>query len=356
MKLQFDPSQQYQLDAIKSITDIFKGQPNGSDFSLELSQVLGQLPIINSFLVGNKLLLEPAIIKKNLIDIQQNNNIEISDEDNLWNKELIWQKEELWDDNTVSLISGMNFSVEMETGTGKTYVYLRTIHELYKQYGFKKFVIVVPSIAIKEGVIKNLQITKDHFSMLYENPEMDFYVYDPKKRGQLKNFATTNALQILVINIDSFAKFSASKKGKNIIYKNSDWGVPMEYIQGVKPIVIVDEPQNMETDIRKKAIKNLNPICTLRYSATHKHHYNLVYKLDPVDAYDLGLVKKIEVDSIVSEENYNQAFVELKSVHAQKRRVNAKVKIDVGNKNGVSKKIITVKVGDDLYKLSGERE
>ncbi|MDP4007744.1 MAG: DEAD/DEAH box helicase family protein [Candidatus Peregrinibacteria bacterium] len=334
MKLQFDATQEYQLEAVRAITDLFKGQPlNKGDFEMKLSLPEDQLQIGNEFVVGNNLVLAEETMLKNLQVIQGERDLKESKE-----------------------LDGKHFSVEMETGTGKTYVYLRTIHELCKQYGFKKFVIVVPSIAIKEGVLKNLKITQEHFSMLYGNPEMDFYLYDPKKRGLLKNFATTNALQVLVINIDSFAKYSEDNKGKNIIYKNSDWGIPIEYIQGVKPIVIVDEPQNMETDIRKKAIDNLNPLCTLRYSATHKYHYNLVHKLDPVSAYDLGLVKKIEVDSVITEESHNGAYVELKSVDAKKTKVTAKMQIDVADKSGVSKKIVTFKVGDDLFEVSGQRD
>ncbi len=260
------------------------------------------------------------------------------------------------------LKDGLNFSVEMETGTGKTYVYLRTIHELNKKYGFKKFIIVVPSVAIKEGVIKNLEITKEHFAMIYDKPEMDFYVYDPKKRGMLKNFATNNSLQILVINIDSFAKFNQEKKGGNIIYQDSDWGVPIRYIQSTKPIVIVDEPQSMETDIRKEAIANLNPLCTLRYSATHKYHYNLIYKLDPVKAYDLNLVKRIEVDSVLEESNQNEPFIELESVKSQKNTISIKMKIDAISNEGISRKSVVIKKSPrksseyDLFKLSGERE
>jgi type III restriction enzyme len=334
MKLQFDATQEYQLEAIKAITDLFKGQPlNKGDFEMEIASPEDQLQISNEFVVGNNFVLQDETMLKNLQAVQKQHSIEKSKE-----------------------LDGKHFSIEMETGTGKTYVYLRTIHELYKNHGFKKFVIVVPSIAIKEGVVKNLKITQEHFDMLYENPEMDFYVYDPKKRGQLRNFATTNTLQVLVINIDSFAKFSTDKKGKNIIYQESDWGIPIEYIQGVKPIVIVDEPQNMETDIRKKAIENLNPLCTLRYSATHKHHYNLVYKLDPVNAYDLGLVKKIEVDSIMSEDSYNEAFLKIKSVQSSGRNVTAKILIDKSDDYGLQKKEIKVKVGDDIYKLSGNRE
>lgn len=334
MKLQFDATQEYQLDAIKAITDLFKGQPlNKGDFEMEIVSLENQLQISNDFVVGNNLILADETILKNLQAVQKKNEIGESKE-----------------------LDGKHFSIEMETGTGKTYVYLRTIHELYKNYGFKKFVVVVPGIAIKEGVVKNLKITQEHFDMLYENPEMDFYLYDPKKRGLLKNFATTKALQVLVINIDSFAKFSEDKKGKNVIYQDSDWGIPIEYIQGVNPIVIVDEPQNMETEIRKKAIENLNPLCTLRYSATHKHHYNLVYKLDPVSAYDLGLVKKIEVDSVLSEDAYNEAFVQIKSIQSKKTSVTAKMLIDKSDDYGLQKKEVTLSVGDDIYVISGKRE
>ncbi|MDD5458481.1 MAG: DEAD/DEAH box helicase family protein [Phycisphaerae bacterium] len=238
----------------------------------------------------------------------------------------------------------------LKTRLSKTYVYLRTIHELNRQYGFKKFIIVVPSLAIKEGVLKNLQITKEHFDMLYEKPEIDFYLYDPKKRGLARNFATTNSLQVLVLNIDQFSK------ADNIIHQESDWGRPIDYIQAVNPIVIVDEPQNMETEKRRAAIANLNPLCTLRYSATHKYHYNLIYSLDPVRAYDLGLVKKIEVDGIEELDNANQAYVELKAVKIQSKRPVAKIKIDVATKNGVNRKELSVRSGGDLYKVSGNRD
>src|SRR5690606_2771647 len=132
-----------------------------------------------------------------------------------------------------------------------------------------------------------------------------FYVWNPKKKGQARNFATANSLQILVMNVQAFAG-----KGR-IIHQESDWGVPIDFLKATNPILIIDEPQNMESDIRRNAIEELNPLCTLRYSATHKEPYNLVYKLDPVKAYDLGLVKKIEVDSIVEEDNQNGAFVQL---------------------------------------------
>ena len=369
MKLQFDSNQQYQIDAINSAVNLFKGQPlNKGDFEVKIEKPNGQMILEGGFVVGNNLLIKEEEVINNLHSVQEQNELEKSEtetpklltEDGGFLLTKSGDKIALSDNK--KLKHGLNFSVEMETGTGKTYVYLRTIHEMNQKYGFKKFIIVVPSIAIKEGVIKNLEITKEHFAMIYDKPEMDFYVYDPKKRGMLKNFATNNSLQILVINIDSFAKFNQEKKGRNIIYQDSDWGIPIRYIQATKPIVIVDEPQNMETDTRKEAIQNLNPLCTLRYSATHKYHYNLIYKLDPVKAYDLNLVKRIEVDSVLQDCNQNEPFVELESVKSQKNTIAIKLKIDVASNEGISRKSVIIKKSPrkssefDLFKLSGERE
>lgn len=339
MKLQFDPTQEYQLDAVRAVTDLFRGTPlHSGDFEAEVSPSSfdpdSQLLVKNNALVvGNRLLLEDETLLHNLQAVQHSHNLEES-----------------------VRLEDKHFSIEMETGTGKTYVYLRTIYELHRQYRFKKFVIVVPSIAIKEGVMKNLQITAEHFSTLYEHPEIDFSVYDPKKRGQLRTFATANTLQILVINIDSFARSSDSNKSKNIFYQQSDWGVPAEYIRAAHPIVIVDEPQNMETDIRRRAIANLAPLCTLRYSATHRNRHHLIHTLDPVRAYDLGLVKKIEVDSIVSENAHNEAYIRVKSIKATKKEITAKAVIDRQGGRGIQKKELTLRCGDNLYDLSGKRE
>lgn len=329
MKLHFDSNQEYQIEAIKSITDVFEGQPlSGGDFEFSISTT-GSFLSENGF--GNKLTLSEEQIWNNVQAIQQRNEIKYSNE----------------------TLQGMNFSVEMETGTGKTYVYLRTIYELNKLYGFKKFVIVVPSVAIREGVLKNLQITHEHFQTLYDKVEINSDVYDSKKVSGLRGFSSNNSIQILVINIDSFAKDS------NIINNPNDkltGKKPIEFIQSTNPIVIVDEPQNMETDIRKKAIENLNPLCTLRYSATHTNLYNLMYSLNPVKAYDLGLVKQIEVDSVVSENAMNEAFVQLESISATKSKITAKIKIDCNTDKGVIKKSVPIKAGDDLYKQSGQRE
>jgi len=328
MKLHFDPNQQYQHDAINASVRMFEGHPlNHGDFSFTIDNRSIITPIGG---VGNQLTISNEQILANVQTVQKENEITVSNE-----------------------LDGMHFSVEMETGTGKTYVYLRTIYELNKKYGFKKFVIVVPSIAIREGVLKNLEITFDHFQNLYDKTPVNFAVYDSKRVSNLRNFAINNNIQILVINIDSFAK------DENIINRLNDkltGKKPVEFIQATSPIVIVDEPQNMETEIRKKAIENLNPLCTLRYSATHINRYNMVYSLDPVKAYDLGLVKQIEVDSIVTENDFNEAFVSLEKVNATKTRTSTKIKIDVNTKEGVKRKAVTAKIGDDLYDLSSKRE
>lgn len=328
MKLTFEPNLQFQLDAIQSITGLFEGQPlEESTLEYRLNEK-NTLNLING--VSNNLILSEEQILTNLQSIQEKNEITVSD-----------------------TLEGMNFSVEMETGTGKTYVYLRTIYELNKLYGFKKFVIVVPSVAIREGVLKNLEITHSHFQTLYDNVPLNFQVYDSTKVSTLRGFATTNNIEVMVINIDSFAK------DENIINKPNDklnGQKPVEFIQATHPIVIVDEPQNMETKKRVAAIDNLKALCTLRYSATHRNLYNLTYSLNPVKAYDLGLVKQIEVDSIVEENAFNDAFVAVESITATKSRVTAKVSINSNEKSGVRRKTITVKVGDDLYKLSNERE
>lgn len=328
MILHFEPNLQFQLDAINSVTRLFEGQPmeeSALDFTM---QEKGTFDFIDG--VANRLLISEEQVFTNLQEVQAENEVAVT-----------------------SSLSGLNFSIEMETGTGKTYVYLRTIYELHKHYNFKKFVIVVPSVAIREGVLKNLEITHEHFQNLYDHIPVHYQVYDSGKISSLRGFATGNNIEILVINIDSFAK------DENIINKPNDklnGKLPVEFIRTANPIVIVDEPQNMETDKRRTAIKNLNPLCTLRYSATHKNTYNLVYSLNPVKAYDLGLVKQIEVDSVIEENSSNDAFISVETVTATKTKVSARLAIHINDKNGVTKKSVNVKAGDDLYKLSKERE
>lgn len=331
MKLAFEPNLHYQREAIQSITDLFEGQPlNGpvNDFNTEEADS-------RSFIkgVGNNLIISEQQIDKNLKAVQQRNGI---------------------NPNSGGLRKhGMHFSVEMETGTGKTYVYLRSIYELNKLYRFKKFVVVVPSVAIREGVLKNLEITHVHFQNLYGNVPLHFQVYDSTKVSSLRGFATSSNIEILVLNIDSFAK------DENIINKPNDklnGQKPLEFIQCTRPIVMVDEPQNMETEKRKTAIANLDALCTLRFSATHRNLYHLIYSLNPVKAYDLGLVKQIEVDSIMEENAHNDAYVSMESIVASTAKVTARLSIFSNEKGGVKKKTVKVETGDDLYQLSNQRE
>ncbi len=328
MKLTFEANLQFQQDAVKAVTDLFEGQAMEDAVAEYNLNEQNSLNLING--VGNNLVLSEEQILNNLREIQQRNEIEPS-----------------------SALDGMHFSIEMETGTGKTYIYLRTIYELFRHYGFKKFVIVVPSVAIREGVLKNLEITHEHFQNLYDNVPVHFQIYDSSKVSSLRGFATGNTIEILVISIDSFAK------DENIINKPNDrlnGQKPVEFIQSARPIVIADEPQLMETEKRTAAIDNLNPLCTLRYSATHRKRYNLIYSLNPVKAYDLGLVKQIEVDAVIEENALNDAFVSVEMITATKTKITAKVSIHVNDKTGVKKKTFTVKVGDDLYQKSNQRD
>ena len=328
MKLTFEPNLEYQQEAIRAVVGLFEGQTlEDSDYRYGMQED-GQFDFIDG--VGNHLALTDEQILVNLQKVQEQNEVPVSES-----------------------LDGMHFSVEMETGTGKTYVYLRTIYELNSRYGFKKFVIVVPSVPIREGVLKNLQITHEHFQTLYDNIPVNYKVYDRNRISQLRGFATSDNIEILVINIDAFAK------DENVINKPNDklnGQEPIKFIQSACPIVIVDEPQNMESEKRSAAIANLNPLCTLRYSATHRNRYNLIYSLNPVKAYDMGLVKQIEVDSVLEENSQNNAFVELTAITATKTKIIAKITIDVNEKDGVKRKSVAVKVGDDLYNLSNNRE
>jgi len=239
--------------------------------------------------------------------------------------------------------------------------YLRTIFELSQRYGFQKFVIVVPSVAIREGVLKNIQITAEHFRALYNNLPFEHFVYDAKRVNRLRQFATSTTLQILIINIDAFRKNfvgTDDERKSNVIYKESDrlsGRQPIEFVQAARPIVIIDEPQSVDsTDKAQEAIRALNPLCTLRYSATHRNPYNLVYRLDPVRAFELKLVKQIVVASAVAEGAANDAFVRVERIDYQ-NGIKAKLRIHVQSAGGPKEKSVTVKSGADLYALSNER-
>jgi restriction endonuclease len=357
MKLQFDPKQEYQLDAVQAAVDLFEGQPlEKSDYSVVLQRsqdsngelFAGQVQTENG--TGNALLLNEGSLLENLQTVQERNLLDVRDSLDAWT----------WTDEGGSHWCP-HYSVEMETGTGKTYVYLRTIYELNRKYGFKKFIIVVPSVPVREGVLKNLEITRDHFRDLYNNVESEHTVYDSKRVSQLRQFATSNTVQILVINIDAFRKNftgTEAEKKSNVIYTERDGlnGMrPIEFIRATRPIVILDEPQSVDnTEKAQQAIQALNPLCTLRYSATHKNLYNQIYSLDPIRAYELRLVKQIVVASVTSENSHNEAFVRLVKVD-NKNGIKAQIEIDVEQAEGVKRKKVMVKNGDDIHYKSGER-
>lgn len=358
MKFQFDPDQEFQLDAVAAVTDLFDGQPEGAP---EYSVVkLGEFDGMfagqerSTLGLGNQILLADEALRENLRRVQARNDIEIAD------PKRAPEAWELEDACSGQVRSCPHFSVEMETGTGKTYVYLRTIFELSRRYGFRKFVIVVPSVAIREGVLKSIEITAEHFRALYDNPAVEHFVYDSKHANRLRHFATSSALQVMVINIDAFRKnFTGSddERKSAVIYKESDrlGRAPIEFAQAARPIVIIDEPQSVDsTEKAQEAIKALNPLCTLRYSATHRDPYNLVYQLGPVRAFELKLVKQIVVTSATSHGDANDAFVRVERVD-YKPAIKAKLRIHAQTKSGTKEKSVTVKQGSDLLPLSGDR-
>ena len=329
MKIKFDSNQDFQLDAIRAVVDVFAGQTlTRASLQWQTDALGGEL--LTEMGVGNSLGLTDDLILENVQKIQTANELE-----------------------PVKELQGFNFSVEMETGTGKTYVYLRTLFELNARYGWKKFIIVVPSVAIREGVLNAIELTKEHFQSLYGGVPLDHWVYDSAQVSKLRQFSASNQMQLMVMNIQAFDKSS------NIMQSQRDQmnsRKPIEFIQHARPVVVLDEPQNLATELRTKAIESLNPLCTLRYSATHKDYFNLLYRLDPVKAYDLRLVKRIEVDSVVDGGDFNKPYIAVKSITATKTRISAKLEIDVEGADTIKRKLVTVTAESSLFELSGERE
>ncbi|MFA6181511.1 type III restriction-modification system endonuclease [Acidithiobacillus sp.] len=346
MKLHFESNLDYQLQAIESVCDLFRGQEvcrteftvtmkappaiANDTFSGTLSQQMTLGMAESDLGIGNRLTLLDEELHKNLADIQLRGGLPPS-----------------------SALASGDFTVEMETGTGKTYVYLRSVFELNKRYGFSKFVIVVPSVAIKEGVYKTLQITEDHFKGLYAGVPFDYFLYDSNKLGQVRNFATSSNIQIMVVTVGAI-----NKKDVNNLYKDSEktgGEKPIDLIKATRPIVIVDEPQSVDgglTGAGKTALGAMNPLCTLRYSATHVDKHHMVFRLDAVDAYERKLVKQIEVASATVEDAHNKPFVRLVSVTNRRGTISAKVELDVATASGVKRQEVTVSDGDDLEQLA----
>lgn len=340
LKLKFDATLEYQRDAVASVVSLFSELPLAdAEFSLA-SQSVAQL-LFSELGVSNPIpddidAFEDSTLAS-LRSVQERNGLPAS-----------------------AVLEGMNFSVEMETGTGKTYVYLRTIFELHKLYGFTKFVVVVPSIAIREGVLASIELLRDHLRSLYDNVPFDASIYDSRHLGRVRQFATANTIQLLVMNIQAFQKDVEEDQDPtkaNIINRAQDrlsGRRPIEFIQATRPVVVIDEPQNMESEAATAAIARLEPFCTLRYSATHKKPYNRIYRLGPIDAYDLNLVKRIEVASVVADDNPNAAFVRLLAVDVARSR--ARLTINHGSGRSFKSKKVWVKPGDDLSVVSDGRQ
>ena len=328
MKLKFK-SQDFQTDAVNAVVDLFTGQEKTqSTFSVVDER---QMSLLSDWGQGNALYISPEAVTANMHTVQKRNNLPLTD-----------------------TAETMQFCIEMETGTGKTYVYTKTIFELHRKYGFTKFIIVVPSVAIREGVYKSFQITQEHFGLQYDNVPCRYFIYNSAKLSDVRQFATSSNIEVMIINIDAF------KKAENIINQSQDklgGETAMGFIQNTNPIVIIDEPQSVDnTPKAKEAIASLHPLCVLRYSATHREKINLLYRLTPVDAYQMGLVKQIAVSSNQVAGGFNQAYVRLLSVSNEKG-FKARVEIDARDKTGIVKrKAFTVKPGDDLFLLSGQRD
>lgn len=346
MKIKFNPDLTHQKEAINAIVGVFEGQETfQSNFSVSNAVQADMFEKNDGIGVANALSLLPEELYENTRNVQLVNGLPQTE-------------------TTKQALPSLDFTVEMETGTGKTYVYLRSAFELNQRYGLTKFIIVVPSVAIKEGVYKSLQMTEDHFRKEYKNVQYDYFVYDSSKREQVRNFATNDYIQIMVINIDAFSKsFTDPEKETkaNLIHRTDDRlnGMkPIEFIQATNPVVLIDEPQSVaSTANRKKAIASLNPLCTFRYSATLTENFNMLYKLDSIDAYERKLVKQIEVASLEVQDNHNQAYIKLISVDNKKSPITAKIEIDAQTKTGKlqPRKSITVKSGTDLFEASGGR-
>ena len=341
LHLQFESDLDFQKQAINSVVDLFEGtsRTQFTHFDMPSNSKKDDGFLKHHLGLANDI----KIPLENVQKVQANNNIlPLADLKN-------------WDG-----LGKLDFCVEMETGTGKTYVYLRTIMELYTKYNISKFVIIVPSVAIREGVIKTLDITKDHFKGLYDTPTTsliyNYKLYNSNRLGYIRNFANSNTLEILVMNIDSF------NKDKNIFNNfNDKLGCkPADLLKETNPVVIIDEPQSVvgkktikKENISRKSITNqINPSLILRYSATHIEKEQLLYKLTPVDAYNKGLVKQISVLSVTQEESHNSSYIKLTNITSNKTTLDAKLKLDCFNKNTITRKELKVKKGTDLEDIT----
>lgn len=339
MKLKFK-HQKFQSDAAKAVVDVFKGQPYLTPtYLIDSGKGAYQRTIeANEFTGWSNHKLVPEmnnqLILENLKKVQRENGIEPSKD-----------------------LEGMyNLTIEMETGTGKTYTYIKTMYELNKYYGWSKFIVVVPSVAIREGVYKSFQITQDHFAEEY-GKKIRFFIYNSKRLTEIDRFASDNNINVMIINSQAFN--ATGKDARRIRMKLDEFRSrrPIDILAQTNPILIIDEPQSVEGKKTKESLKDFNPLITLRYSATHREKYNMVYRLDAMDAYNKRLVKKIQVKGISEIGNTaTDSYLYLEGINLSKSAPTATIQFDYKAKNGINKKTKRVEIGDNIYILSGEME
>lgn len=351
MKLQFK-EQDFQIQAVKAVVDCFEGQPLKTNrFTLERSKELIRKA-------------KQAATGAPTIDFEieeeigyRNSSIQVMETQMLKNIQEVQKRNDLHESQRIERPKGVklgyNLTIEMETGTGKTYTYIRTMYELHKKYGWSKFIVIVPSIAIREGVYKSFQVTQDHFQELYGH-KINPFIYNSGRPQDIENFASDSRISVMIINTQAF---NARGKDARRIYQELDqFGTrkPIEIISQTNPILVIDEPQSVEGEKTLKSMQEFNPLFTLRYSATHKVEYNKIYRLDALDAYNKRLVKKIQVKGISVKGNTGtEAYFYLQEVRLSTNKApKAVIEIDKRQGGGVKRKTFIVEQGARLFDLS----
>ena len=340
MKIKFK-EQQFQLDAVKSVVDCFKGQPReASKFIFDRGRVKGEIKGQINLMSEEGFKNKPIVIPEddvldNIRQVQMRNGLKPSDK----------------------LEGKYNLTIEMETGTGKTYTYIRTMYELFRAYGWNKYIVVVPSIAIREGVYKSFQMTEDHFMDLY-GTKIRYFIYDSKQLHKIDQFASDPGINVMIINSQAFN--SRSKDARRIHMELDDFNTrrPIDVIAQTNPILIIDEPQSVEGKKTKEALKLFNPLFTLRYSATHREEFNKIYRLDALDAYNKKLVKKIQVKGIsVKGTTGTTGYIFFEGINLNnKNKPTARIEFEVKQKSGIKRVTKNVDEGFSLYEHSNYME
>ena len=347
--------QQYQTDAVDAVIKAFNGQ--GYHKNTGYIRDLGSLE--------KPVNVQTTLFDEDEVDIYDDTGFK-NDELDLTDSQLLANIQKLQKDNNIrvspSLVKDLgrcSLDIEMETGTGKTYVYIKTMFELNKRYGWTKFIVVVPSIAIREGVKKSFEITSDHF-MEHYGKRARFFVYNSSNLNQLDSFSSDGGINVMIINTQAFAssmKEDGKSKEARIIYsKRDEFGSrkPIDVIKANRPIIILDEPQKMGGAVTQKALKNFNPLFTLNYSATHKNEHNMIYVLDALEAYNQRLVKKIEVKGFeVKNFRGTDSYLYLEEiVLSSKKPPMARIELEIGYNKSINRETRLVGVGDDLYSFT----